>query len=466
MSLAIVWFRRDFRLQDNPALSHAIQQGYSVLPLYIHNPHDEQDWRLGAASRWWLHHSLAALQQRLAEKRVPLLIAQSTDTLHTLYEFIQHTGATAVFWNRLYEPHLIHRDAHIKKMLRSEGVIVDSFNSALLNEPWIVKNQQDEPYKVFTPYWKACQILEPVARPLPEPEHIPTPDVSCVNTPLAELGLLPTIAWDSGLYQQWTVGEQGALNLLEKLQMDKVQDYHERRDYPATDGVSLLSPYLHFGEISPRQIYHALKCGENTKGCESYIRQLYWREFAYQLLYHFPHTSKEPLYTKYLEFPWNSPLDTDVLHAWQCGKTGFPIIDAGMRQLWATGWMHNRVRMLVASFLTKNALIHWNQGAHWFWDTLVDADLANNSLGWQWVAGCGADAAPYYRIFNPYTQSEKFDPQGHYIRRWLPELTSLDSKEIHNPPAAQAKRCGYPTAILDFAKTRDAALVAYEKVKK
>lgn len=470
MSIAIVWFRRDLRLHDNPALTHAVQAGHSILPLYIHAPNEEAEWTPGAASRWWLHHSLTAFGQQLQQQHIPLTIISSHDSLSALQNIIQQTGAVAVYWNRCYEPLLRQRDQQIKTHLRVQGVQVYSANGYLLNEPWEVETQQHTPYKVFTPYWRVCQKHQP-AEPLPIPSPLIAASIPELTqaVSLEQLALLPRIPWASGFTQLWTVGELGAMAQLTHLCNDKLHDYHERRDLPSSDGISRLSPYLHFGEISPRQLYHTVQqCiaqqPECRKGGESFLRQLYWREFAWHLLYHFPHTVEQPLNLKYQAYPWATDYQT-VLNAWQQGRTGYPIVDAGMRELWHTGWMHNRVRMIVASLLTKNARIPWQLGAQWFWDTLVDADLANNSLGWQWVAGCGADAAPYYRIFNPYTQSEKFDPQGQYLRRWLPELATLDNRSIHNPSVTQLAELAYPAPIIDYKSSREAALAGYEQIK-
>jgi deoxyribodipyrimidine photo-lyase len=460
MATALLWLRRDLRLADNPALMAAIQQGYDIIPVYIHAPNEEGSWQIGAASRCWLHHSLLALQQQLRTRQSQLFCVRSDNSLHTLQQLIHDTQASAVFWNRLYEPALIARDTHIKQQLRNQGIHTQSYNSSLLNEPWQVQNKSKQPYKVFTAYWKTCLNL-PIAPPLPAPEQIPLPKALPALLAVAELNLLPRVHWDMGFYRVWEMGELAAQAQLTAFG-SHVVEYATQRDFPAIAGVSHLSPYLHFGELSPQQVHAALQ-NYPPQATLSYQRQLYWREFAYHLLYHFPETPQQALDSKFERFPWQE--NPQLLRAWQQAETGIPIIDAGMRELWQTGWMHNRVRMLVASWLTKNALIHWQTGARWFWETLLDADLANNTLGWQWVAGCGADAAPYYRLFNPMLQSSKFDETGAYIRRWLPELNHLDKHSIHAPWTAAYPPRNYPAPVLDFQQSRERALAAYQQLK-
>jgi len=466
-SIALVWFRQDLRLQDNPALYHACETYPHVLPIYIHELSEQQSWPMGAASQWWLHHSLAALDATLRQHHTQLIIRQG-NSLAALQTLINQTGATAVYWNRCYEPASIERDTQIKAALQHQGITVKSFNAGVLHEPWTVKTQAAKPYQVFTPFWKACQKLEPPAAPLPQPPQLNCPSALPASEPLAALQLLPSINWAVGMAKVWQPGEAGAQTRLQNFCANHAVDYQNQRDFPAVEGVSKLSPHLHFGELSPRQVLHHTQqriATEQWSNIESgYLRQLYWREFAYHLLYHFPTTPAQPLRPAFAQFPWQIEAEA-LLTAWQQGKTGFPIVDAGMRELWETGWMHNRVRMITASFLTKNCRIHWLEGAHWFWDTLVDADLANNTLGWQWVAGCGADAAPYYRIFNPLRQSEKFDPEGHYLRRWLPELAHLDKQQIHAPNLTQ-NRLNYPPPLVDYQASRQAALAAYEAIAK
>jgi deoxyribodipyrimidine photo-lyase len=475
MSTAILWFRRDLRLADHPALLAACERHDRVLPVYIHAPDEEAPWQPGGASRWWLHHSLTALGEALAASGAPLVIREGS-SLETLRALIAETGASAVYWSRLYEPAIIARDSRVKNALRDEGIEAESFNSALLFEPWALKTGAEAPYRVFTPFWRNASARLGHPAPRPAPDRILPPDVLPASLPLTALGLLPTVAWDGGLYAHWQPGEYAALTRLEKFCDNAADRYKQRRDVPGVDGTSALSPYLHFGEISPQQIVarmQALMAQDTAPGVlasgENYIRELGWREFAHHLLYHYPQTPDAPLYAdKFERFPWRARSSyIGDLEAWQRGRSGIPIVDAGMRQLWHSGWMHNRVRMIVASLLTKNLLIPWQDGARWFWDTLVDASLASNTLGWQWSAGCGADAAPYYRIFNPVLQSRKFDPDGVYLRRWLPELAALPTDALHAPWEHPALLAGtdYPKPIVDLADSRTRALAAYDVIK-
>jgi deoxyribodipyrimidine photo-lyase len=480
MPTALVWLRRDLRLHDHPALCAAAAHG-SVLPVYLHAPEEEAPWKPGGASRWWLHHSLAALEADLAERGLPLII-RSGDSLESLRALIRETGATAVHWNRLYEPACIARDQRIKEALHADGLEVHSHNAALISEPWHITTDTGTPYRVYTPFSR--RLLGGIETPeiLPVPEPLRAPDTLPRSEKLDALALLPRIRWDDGLAATWTPGEQGALNALDNFFDDAAGRYHSERDIPGIEGTSRLSPHLHFGELSPRQALvrarNALR-EDHRPGAgpsiEHFIREVVWREFAYHLIYHYPHTATQPLNERFSDFPWRQPQDyAEDLQCFQRGQTGIPIIDAGMRQLWSSGWMHNRVRMIVGSFLTKNLLIPWQEGAAWFWDTLVDADLASNTLGWQWVAGCGADAAPYFRIFNPLLQAQKFDSDGAYVRRWVPELARLPATLLHAPweaatePLRQAGVSlgkNYPLPIADLKATRERALAAYERVK-
>jgi deoxyribodipyrimidine photo-lyase len=469
MSLAIVWCRRDLRLADNPALHAAAAAHERVLPLYIHAPGEEGEWAPGGASRWWLHRSLGALGKDVRARGGELHIRQG-DSLAVLQDLVTQTGASAVYWNRLYEPASIARDTRVKAALREQGVEAYSSNAALWCEPWQIATGQDEPYRVFTPYWRKLRPqLDAEPLPVPSPLRWARADG---GVPLASLGLLPSIRWDGGLREAWTPGEQGARDMLELFGDDAIGGYAQARDLPARHGTSRLSPHLHFGEISPRQIHQALQALAQSRDAkrrpdiEPYLRELGWREFAHHLLYHFPRTPTESFNPRFHGFQWAAP-DEAVLQRWQQGRTGIALVDAGMRELWHTGWMHNRVRMIVASLLTKNLRQHWHHGARWFWDTLVDADLANNTLGWQWVAGCGADAAPYFRVFNPVTQAKKFDPQGVYLRRWLPELAGAPTALLHEPwrDPALLRRSGYPAPVVDLGESRQQALAAYQAVR-
>jgi len=462
-STTIVWFRRDLRLSDHPALGAAALRG-TVIPVFIWSPEEEGRWAPGAASRWWLHHSLASLQTGLAKHGLKLIIRRGS-SLEVLRDLVADTGATAVCWNRLYEPEIIARDTAIKKMLRDDlGIDVRSYNGSLLREPWEISTKTERPYQVFTPYYRACQAAGAPAKLLPVPKLHPHAGKKVRSESLASLQLLPGVDWAGGFREAWTPGESGARAMLKRF-ASAVAAYHTERDRPDHEGTSRLSPHLHFGEISPREVW---KRTESAAGSQAgpYLRQLVWRDFAHQLLYHFPRTDWHPLRTEFNDFAWAR--DDAALVAWQQGRTGFPIVDAGMRQLWKTGWMHNRVRMIVASFLVKDLMIPWQRGAEWFWDTLVDADLANNSMGWQWCAGCGADAAPYFRVFNPASQAAKFDPRGDYIRRWLPEIKSWPVEWLHDSaladPAAR-KATGYPARLVDHAKARDRALAAYRELR-
>ncbi|NII10913.1 deoxyribodipyrimidine photo-lyase [Oleiagrimonas sp. C23AA] len=469
MSLAIVWLRQDLRLADHPALSAAARHHEHVLAVYIHAPEEEGDWAPGAATRWWLHHSLEHLNAQLHQRHGALHLRRGP-SLQALRGLIEQTGADAVYWNRRYEPAAIERDATIKRALRDDGLHVASFDAALWRTPWQVKTQQGEPYRVFTPFWRnlRSQLGEEAPLPVPQPLHLASADA---GVSLHELDLLPSIDWTGGLAEAWQPGETGAHEMLDIFADDALNAYASQRDVPARHGTSRLSPHLHFGEITPRQILARLRKVANdgrrkpAPDIEPYLRELGWREFAHHLLFHYPQTTHAPMNARFAEFPWSD--DADARQRWQRGRTGIPIVDAGMRELWHTGWMHNRVRMIVASLLTKNLRQHWRQGAEWFWDTLVDADLANNTLGWQWVAGCGADAAPYFRIFNPVTQARKFDPDGAYIRRWVKELSGVSAPAIFAPWEQQGlnQRCGYPLPIVDLKTSRQKALDAYGTVK-
>ncbi len=482
-STAIVWLRRDLRLADQPALHHAALHHDHVVPAYLHTPEEDAPWQPGAASRWWLHHSLTALSASLAKLGSPLVIRRGT-SLALLRQLIAETGAAAVYWNRLYEPTSVARDAQIKTALRDDGVIAESFNGALLFEPWQLKTGNGDPYRVYSPMFRNAESrFAELRRPLPAPAQLGAPANALASLAPASLQLLPTIAWDSAFTEHWQPGEHGALAKLERFAAAAIASYKDRRDQPSVEGaVSRLSPHLHFGELSPNQAFIRAQQAESelsTAGAHSnihhFVKELCWREFSHHLLFHFPHTPARAMYSKFDHFPWRAPEDyASDLQAWQQGRTGIPIVDAGMCELWATGIMHNRVRMITASLLTKNLLIPWQEGAAWFWDTLVDASLPQNTLGWQWAAGCGADAAPYFRIFNPVLQGEKFDAEGEYVRRWLPELKTMPDKFIHKPweaPGEVRRAAGiaidscYAKPIVDLKLSRDRALAAYTKIK-
>lgn len=475
----LVWFRQDLRLGDNPALTAALHRGRPIIPVFIWAPDEEGQWPPGAASRWWLHQSLAQLDASL-RRFGSRLIVRKGPTLDTLRTLLDQTGSTAVFWNRRYEPAVIERDSRVKAALQKDGFIVESFNGSLLFEPWTVQTQQGKPYQVFTPFWKACLAIPEPAAPEAAPSRIASPRRWPAALELAELGFEPAIDWAAGLRASWRPGESGASEQLKRFLEEALGDYPAGRNRPDRMGTSRLSPHLHFGEISVREIWSALRrqgLGQEIKHPAEAIRvygnELGWREFAHHLLFHFPQSTEQPLRKEFAYFPWQP--DIGNLRAWQRGRTGYPIVDAGMRELWHTGWMHNRVRMIVASFLVKDLLIPWQEGSAWFWDTLVDADLPSNTLGWQWTAGCGADAAPYFRIFNPVTQGEKFDPQGDYVRHWIPELKKLPSEWVHKPweaPLGLREKAGidlgntYPSPIVDHREARSRALEALQQIKK
>lgn len=467
---AIVWFRLDLRLTDNPALGAAVRSGKAVVPLFVWSPEEDGGWSPGGASRWWLHQSLLSLDASL-RKYGSRLIIRTGNSLEVLKKIINETGAENVYWNRRYEPALIERDKEIKKAL--DSLKVETFNSALLVEPWESKNKEGLPFQVFTPFWKACTATLNPPKPLPAPEAITNPAAWPESLALESLNLQPKPDWATEIRAYWRPGEVGAEKALDDFLASKIALYKDDRDRPDYFATSSLSPYLHFGEISPRTIWHKVEEVGLSAGAEAFLREIGWREFAHHLLYHFPKTVNEPLRKEFLSFPWKK--EPVLLKAWQRGETGYPIIDAGMRQLWSIGWMHNRVRMIAASFLVKDLLIAWQEGAAWFWDTLVDADLANNTLGWQWTAGCGADAAPYFRIFNPILQGEKFDPQGHYVRKWLPELQRLPDAYIHKPwqaPESTLLSSGvklgssYPFPMVDHSRARESALAAHATITK
>jgi len=477
-SPSLVWFRLDLRLADNPALDTAVKRGGPVIPVYLHAPGEESPWEPGGASRWWLHQSLVALESELRGLGSRLIIRRGP-ALDTLRELLHETGAGAVFWNRRYEPAVVARDRIVKETLPVEGFEVASFNGALLNEPWTIQNQSARPFQVFTPFWRHCLTRPEPAVPLRAPGNLEAPRKWPPSSTIQSLELEPGIDWAGGFRVAWTPGEAGARARLKGFLDQAVLDYTEQRNRPDLIGTSRLSPHLHFGEVSPRQIWHATRrraeaagIPEKTWRTWQFLAEIGWREFAHHLLFHFPQTPGEPLRQDFKQFPWRE--DPAMLRAWHKGRTGYPIVDAGMRELWATGWMHNRVRMIVASFLVKDLLQSWQEGARWFWDTLVDADLAQNTLGWQWTAGCGADAAPYFRVFNPTSQGGKFDPHGAYVRKWVPEIAGLADDWIHHPwdaPEEHLQQAGieldrtYPRPIVSHSIAREVALEAFARIK-
>ena len=476
MSHALIWFRRDLRLADNTALHAALDSNMRPVPVYIHDPALSPE---GAAGKWWLYHSLHALQQDLRRIGSDLLIL--TGNSHTeLMTAALACNASHVFWNRRYEPAAVAQDTATLTKLDKAGLEVQSYPGNLLREPWTLAKREGTPYRVFTAFYRELTTSTPVDTPLPAPDALPPlPDTLPGSLTPDDLGLLPLVRWDAAFPEHWQAGEAGAWQRLADFTHDALADYAENRDRPDLPDTSRLSPHLHFGEISPRQIRHFIEDHLRhhdepglVAAAESWLRQLAWREFGHHLLWHYPETAEHPMDGRFGNFPWRE--DPAGLRAWQSGQTGIPLVDAGMRELWATGWMHNRVRMVAASLLTKNLLIPWQTGAAWFMDTLLDADLANNTLGWQWTAGCGVDAAPYFRVFNPVRQGERFDPDGSYVRRWVPELAQLPAKWIHQPWSAPPKvltEAGvspgetYPTPVVDLAESRKAALSAWEQIR-
>lgn len=466
---AIFWFRRDLRIADNPGLLAAAQRG-EVIPLYILDDENAGRWRKGAASRWWLHHSLSDLNATLDGK----LRVYEGDPLQLIPEICTRHNVTSVHWNRCYEPWQLERDKKLKSRLHEIGIEALSENGSLLWEPWQIAKQDGTPYKVFTPFFNKGCLPAPAPRsPLAEPAHLQLAAQDQSAMTIESLQLLPPINWYHSIAEAWQPGQHGAECRLEDFLVNGLHQYKKGRDFPSLEAVSRLSPHLHFGEISPNQVWYRAQQEFLSRGLEvngeHFQRELGWREFSYYLLYHFPSLPMENFQSKFDGFPWRQ--DETLFNSWCQGQTGYPIVDAGMRELWQTGYMHNRVRMIVASFLIKNLLIHWHRGADWFWDCLVDADLANNSASWQWVAGSGADAAPYFRIFNPVTQGMKFDPDGHYVRRFVPEIAGLPNRYLHDPSAAPPAvlsaadiRLGqtYPVAIVDLKESRNRALEAFQ----
>jgi deoxyribodipyrimidine photo-lyase len=471
-TVSMVWFRADLRLADNPALAAAARAG-AVVPVFVWSPDEEGKWPPGAASRWWLRQSLRALDATLWRLGSQLIFARGP-TVPALLRLAGQSGAHALFFNRRYEPAARKVEVQLTAAAEAAGLRVAAFNSALLYEPGQLMTTAGQPYRRFTPFWRAlCAAPEP-SRPLPAPDRLPPPRRWPESCSLEGLGFSADTDFDARLGQFWQPGETGAETHLEIFLRERLANYPSRRNFPAQDGTSHLSPHLHFGEISPRRVWHVVRRHSDAlPGAQVFLRELAWREFAYHRLIHFPHTPEAPLDSTFTRL--RARRSASQLVAWQQGVTGYPVVDAGMRELLTTGWMHNRVRMVVASFLTKHLLQSWQDGARWFWERLVDADLANNTLNWQWVAGCGADAAPYFRIFNPVLQGRRFDPEGNYIRRWVPELARVPQRWIHEPwaaPAEELRRAGvvlgktYPRPLVEHATARARALAAFTLLRR
>ena len=467
-NIAIHWFRQDLRLSDNPALYKAASHG-KVLPLFILDDGNAGDYTMGSASRLWLHHSLKSLNNSLGGN----LSVYHGNPIYILDEILTRFDINAIYWNRCYEPWRIDRDKKIKDHLK-KSINVESCNGSLLWEPWTIKKDDGTHYKVFSPFYrKGCLQAERPRKFIPSPSNVKYLRDNDGSVNLNQLKLLPILCWNKKLEPNWSIGEIGAHTRFQQFIKEGLSQYKDGRNLPAKPYVSRLSPYLHFGEISPNQLWHTVKSISDDKHIDHFCSELGWREFSYSQLYHNPDLPTKNLQPKFNSFPWAN--DSEVLRAWEKGLTGIPMVDAGMRELWQTGYMHNRIRMIVGSFLVKNLRLHWHHGERWFWETLVDADLANNSASWQWIAGCGADAAPYFRIFNPVTQGKKFDPNGSYVRRFIPEIASLPDKYLFSPwetPNHILEESGielgntYPNPIVDLKQSRDAALAALKSLKK
>ena len=469
----IVWFRDDLRLADNPALTEAANSGAPVVPLYILDEESEGLRPLGGAVKWWLHKSLESIETSLEEAGSKLVLRRGK-AAHVIRDLAETLRPEAVFWNRRYRAAEVEIDKAIKSALKGKGIRCETFNGHLLYEPWTVNGKTGGPMRVFTPFWRAARALGEPGDMLAPITMLPASSATIESDALKDWALLPEKPdWSDGIAEEWTPGEDGAAERVEAFLSGPVRGYKDKRNRPDTESTSKLSPHLRFGEISPRQIWHeSVRYARSNGASDSVAKfqsELGWREFSYHLLFHNPGLDSANYQKKFNGFPWRE--DHESLKAWQEGRTGYPIVDAGMRELWRTGWMHNRVRMVAGSFLIKDLMIDWREGEAWFWDTLVDADMANNPASWQWVAGSGADAAPYFRVFNPVLQGEKFDPNGVYVRKWVQELKYLPDKYIHKPweaPITVLSEAGitlgetYPAPIIDHSEARDRALKAFK----
>lgn len=464
----LLWLRRELRLADHPALTEACASGSPVIPVFIldETPPARPP---GGASRWWLHHSLASLDRDISRLGGRLVLRRG-HSVGALEDLVRETDARAVFWTRNHAPGDLAADTALRQRLERK-LELHCLDGRLLFEPEQIRKKDGTPYRVFTPFWNACQAMPESRTPLPAPESWPAAAGTLPSDRLADWSLLPRGPdWAGGLRESWRPGEREALTRCADFLEADLARYPAKRDVPGDSGTSRLSPHLSWGEISPRQVSHMAQThaahSRSLAGTEALLRQLGWRDFCHHLLFHHPELAEQPLQEQFADFPWRE--DAALLEKWQQGRTGYPIIDAGMRELWTTGWMHNRVRMIVASFLVKDLLIPWQAGEAWFWDTLVDADPANNAANWQWVAGCGADAAPFFRIFNPSVQAQKFDPDGRYVRRWLPELADCPDECLHEPwlqPAGDDAGPDYPRPIVEHSEARERALTAYREMR-
>ena len=471
----IVWFRNDLRIHDNPALYHASLNGNPIIPLFILDK-DAMDRDYGAAQKLWLHYALNSLREEFKKFDLDLIVRQG-NTLEILDSIIKETNAVGVYWNRHYERWQIERDDNIKSSLLRREIDAHSFKANLLFEPWEIESGSGSPYKVFTPYYKKCMYhMDNLPPPLPKLGVIKTVEHKLDIGNISTLKLLPNIKWDKKIKDNWDISEDGAWLKLNSFLKKCLDNYKDGRNIPSVDKTSQMSPYLRWGMISPLSIWHETTLYSQANDVpeaqyKSYLREIIWREFTHHLLYYNPDMKDKPIQSKFTDFPWD--YNRSYLEAWQSGCTGYPIVDAGMRQLWQTGWMHNRVRMIVGSFLVKHLLQPWQSGEKWFWDTLVDADPANNTAGWQWIGGCGADAAPYFRIFNPMTQGEKFDAYA-YVRKYVPEISDLSDKFLMRPWEAEKDLLSrnkiilgetYPKPIISHKEGREKALAAFEAIK-
>lgn len=477
----VVWFRDDLRLADHPALEHARRSGLPLICVYVLQPAQEGMRGLGGAASWWLHGALQALDQdlRACGGELLLLAGSAPDVLGQLASQVDAAG---LVWNRRYGQAERAMDAGIKQRFRAEGRLASSHAGSVLHEPWTLRPDGATPYQVFSAYWRACLRAGEPPLPLPAPADLRFASLQGLSLAsrrsLAELDLLPrTPDWAGGLRAHWVPGEAAAWRQLQQFVEEGLRGYAEGRDFPGQAHCSRLSPYLRFGHLSPRQIWHAMSAAALQhrlpgQDLDKFLAELGWRDFCQYLHYHHAALESRPLQPSFEAMPWRH--DPAALKAWQRGQTGYPLVDAGMRELWTTGWMHNRVRMVVASFLVKHLLLDWRDGEAWFWDTLVDADPASNPASWQWVAGCGMDAAPYFRIFNPILQGQKFDAQGAYVRHWLPELAKLPDRALQQPwtaSSAQTRAAGvrlgidYPEPVVEHAMARERALQAYAQMR-
>jgi len=464
----ILWFRKDLRLMDNPALVEA-NLNAEIIPIFILDDTNPEENKMGAASRVWLYHSLKSLNISLQKK----INFYSGDPVKIISELINNYNINGVYWNRCYEPWEIRRDKKIKDLLKIKKVKAKSFNGSLIREPWEVLKEDQTPYKVFTALYKKAYLNSDIeVEVINEPTKINYSTKIFSSNTLDTLKLLPNLSWVDNIIKHWQVGEKNAHLKMTEFFKKGIDDYKEGRNFPFKKNVSRLSPHIHFGEISPKQLWVKAKSISSNKNTEHFVSEICWREFSYYLLYHFPNLPKDNLQKKFNNFPWKD--NNYYFDSWKKGKTGYPIIDAGMRELYETGYMHNRVRMIVASFLVKNLLIHWHKGERWFWDCLFDADLANNSASWQWVAGSGADAAPYFRIFNPVTQGVKFDVDGQYTKQYVPELKDMPNKYLFSPweapddvlnKANVVLGGNYPKPIIDIKESREKALYSFSLIK-